>query len=109
MHVAAAYAAVEDALSRVGLSLSRSKTKIWTLSESVILPPPFQECRVAVLERLGACLVDEARPSDPALPSMGGVVAWSLDTAASRASTYAMRLEDLCKEGLSIQVAQALF
>ena len=54
VHVAAAYAAVEDALSRLDLSLSRSKTKIWTPSETIILPLLFKNAELQfwnVLER----------------------------------------------------------
>ena len=109
VHLPAAYDSVSSALSQVGLCLCRPKTKVWVPAASVQIPDEFLIFKESELQCLGARLVDDARPSDPALPSVGGEVSSALDTAAARVSSFAARAEDLCNDGLSLQIAQALF
>ena len=107
-HMEAAYKMIEEALREVGLSLSPTKTKVWAPT-TLQLPVRFRAFRVLSLECLGARLIDEGQPSDPVLPSIGGEVPPVLEAAATRVNAFAVQAEDLCGEGLSIQIAQALF
>ena len=99
---------ITNALAPVGLSICQSKTKVWVPSTSIVLPPAFRRFQVTELECLGACLVDDKRSSDPALPSLGGELSASLETAASRVTRFAAHAEDLINEGLPVHIAQGL-
>ena len=55
-----------NALSPVGLSICQSKTKVWAPSASIVLPDAFRHVQVTELDCLGASLIDNNRPSDPA-------------------------------------------
>lgn len=96
------------ALKKVGLSICRAKTRVWTPSPSITLPGDFQRGRSIELECLGARLDVVPRGDWPEFPNHGGEAAAALASASSIISTSAVQAEDLCKNDLSIQIAQAL-